>query len=371
MNNTALSFCIATRNRAAFIGATLESIVCQATDEVEIVVLDGASTDNTEEVVRSWERRFPQLRYFRQPAAMGIDRDFAKAVELARGEYCWLFCDDDLLKPQAVRTVLDALKAKYPLVVVNSEVRNADLSQLLEPKKLPIQKDRVYRCNQNDLLLVENGDYLTFIGGVIIQRELWDSRKKEEYFGSYFIHVGVIFQQSLPGDALVIAEPLVTIRYANASWLGKYFEIWMFKWPCLIWSFADYSDAVKSRVCPKEPWRNAKTLLHFRAKGAYTEREYAEWLKPRYGSLWGRFVGKTLAHFPGRAANLLAFIYYSIFRRPSWRLSVLLDLVNSPFCFWRLPGRHRTPLKKQPTLMSGGLQLPSSMGESNSKTLDL
>ncbi len=335
---------MATRNRAAFIGPTLESIICQATDDIEIVVLDGASTDNTGEVVRLYQKSFPRLRYVREETNMGIDRDFAKAVDLAQGEYCWLFCDDDLLKPGAIRIVLDAVKKGYSLVIANSEVRNADLTKLLELKRLPILENRLYKPNENQLLLIDICDYLSFIGCVIIKRELWDAREKEKYFGSYFIHVGIIFQQALPGDALAIAEPLVSIRYANASWLGKYFEIWMFKWPNLVWSLTDFQDSVKRQVCPKEPWRRLHTLLHFRAKGAYSKREYKEWLKPRLDSFWARVMSKASALFPGRAANLLVYIYYSVFRRPSERLLLLLDLANSPFCFWKLPSRHRKPM---------------------------
>ena len=345
MDNISLSICIATRNRGAFIGATLESITCQATEQVEIVVLDGASTDNTGEVVRQYQEHFPRLRYLRQEMNMGVDRDFATAVDLAIGEYCWLFSDDDLLKPGAIQAVLDAIKGGYALVIANGEVRNADMSRPLETKRLPLTADRVYRPTENQLFLADNLDYLTFIGCVIIKRQVWNARDKEKYFGSHFIHVGVIFQQPLPGDALVIAKPLVSIRYGNAVWLDKYFEIWMFKWPGLVWSFTDFPDSLKYRVCPKEPWRRATRLLHFRAKGAYTKMEYAKWLKPRFGTFWDRLMGWTSAHFPGRAANLLFFIYFSVFRRPSSRLLLLSDLKNSPFCFWRLPVRYRVALK--------------------------
>ena len=46
-----LSICIATLNRGNFIGETLDSILSQITPEIEIVIIDGASTDNTEEVI--------------------------------------------------------------------------------------------------------------------------------------------------------------------------------------------------------------------------------------------------------------------------------------------------------------------------------
>src|SRR5439155_147055 len=82
----------------------------------------------------------------------------------------------------------------------------------------------------------------------------------------------------LPGEALVISEPLISIRYGNASWLGKSFEISMFSWPRLIWSFVDIPESAKSQVCAKEPWRSLGTLLHLRARGAFTKKEYAELL---------------------------------------------------------------------------------------------
>jgi glycosyltransferase involved in cell wall biosynthesis len=345
MNHFKLSICMATRNRGAFIGATLESIICQATDEVEIVVLDGASTDDTEVVVRSYGDRFPRLRYFRQETNLGIDRDFAKAVDLSQGEYCWLFCDDDVFRPNAVSTVLDAIKHDYALIIANTEVRNADLSEVLESKRAPLQTDKTYRSNENHLLLADAGDCLSYIGGVIIRRQLWANREKESYFGTCFVHVGVIFQRPLPGNALVISEPLISARYGNASWVGKYFEIWMFNWPNLIWSFADLPDSVKRRVCPKEPWRSFRTLLHYRAKGVYTQKEYTELLQPRLSSPWARFVSRAIAKFPGRAVNLLAFIYYSTLRRPSSRRMLLADLETSPFCFWKRPRRRRMPIK--------------------------
>src|SRR5438128_5691210 len=93
-----LSICIPTYNFGAYIGETLESIMPQVVDGVEVVVLDGGSTDDTEEVVESFQRRSPALRYHRQDERGGIDRDLARTLELAHGEYCWIFCADDIMK---------------------------------------------------------------------------------------------------------------------------------------------------------------------------------------------------------------------------------------------------------------------------------
>ena len=311
----------------------------QATEEVEIVVLDGGSTDNTAEVVRAHQQTFPRLRYIRQDAKMGLDHDFAEAVRAAQGEYCWLFSDDDLLLPGAIATALAAMKGGYSLIIANAEVRNADLSLVLETKKLSLDVDRVYPPEQTDRLLADCGRYLSFIGCVIIKNALWKAREKERYFGSYFVHVGVIFQSPLPDQALVIAHPLVSIRYGNAMWFGKYFEIWMFKWPGLIWSLPGFPDSVKAQVCPKEPWRNLARLWIHRAKGAYNISRYMECLEPRLASVWTRALSKAIAYCPGRIANFLGVVYYSVFSRNPARSLVLLDMVNSPYYCWRLRKR--------------------------------
>ena len=104
-----LSICIPTYNRAAFIGATLESIISQATDEVEIVVSDNASSDNTKDVVLSYQKQFPRITYFRWEENMGADRNFLKVIELAVGKYCWFLGSDDQIEKDGINYVLEAL----------------------------------------------------------------------------------------------------------------------------------------------------------------------------------------------------------------------------------------------------------------------
>jgi len=349
-----LSICIATRNRGNFIGSTLESIICQATDEVEIVVLDGASTDETQEVIRQHRERFPRLRYFRQDTNGGVDQDFAKAVDLAQGEYCWLFSDDDLLKSGAIQAVLDATAGHYGLIIANAEVLNADLSKVLEPQRLVLSADRIYNSNEGHALLADIGRYLSFIGCVIIKRQLWYAREREKYFGSLFIHVGVIFQCPLPEDTLVIAKPLISIRYGNAMWLNRYFEIWMFKWPELIWSFAHNPEAVKSKICLRDPWKRPLNLFFQRAKGAYTIDTYRKWLEPRLDSFWCRVKSKAIAYLPGRIANFIAVLFFSYLCKQSGARLELLDLRNSPFSYHYLGRSYRARTeRKTVTPLSG------------------
>lgn len=322
------------------LGATLESILTQATPEVEVVLVDGASTDNTCEVAQAYQARFPALRYERLPARGGVDQDYCRAAALARGDYLWLFTDDDLLKPGAVAAVLRAIEHGDSLIVVNAEVRDARLARLLLPSRLRVRADRVFAPAEQSELLAEAGDYLSFIGGVVIRRALWEAREKAAYLGTEFVHVGVIFQAPLPGQARLLAKPAIIIRYGNAQWTRRAFEIWMFKWPRLIWSFEHLSSAARRRLTPTEPWRRPWALFLFRARGAYTETEYQQLVAPQPQSPRANALARAVALFPGCWANLLASLYAAArgFR------PLAVDLRNSPFDYQRCgAGLKQTP----------------------------
>jgi glycosyltransferase involved in cell wall biosynthesis len=300
-----LSICIATYNRSRYIGATLDGILPQLGPRTEVVIVDGASTDDTSTIVSGYQQRDARIRYHRQAVNGGVDRDFAAAVELARGRYCWLFTDDDFLKPHAVTRVLARVDEGHSLVIVNAEVCNADMSAVLEPNRVGMMKDRVYHVGDDDRLFADTAVYLSFIGAVVIERAFWQSRAKEPYIGSEFIHFGVIFQAPLPSTALVIAEPLVQIRYGNAMWTARGFEIWMFRWPALVWSMPR-AEASKRAIAARERWRNPLMLLGHRAIGAYSVAEYERLIAPRKPPLPSRLAARAIAKLPGRAVNAFA-----------------------------------------------------------------
>jgi len=307
MTNPCLSICIATYNRAGYIGETLDSIIPQLDDDVELLVVDGASTDNTEDVVRRYVDVNPRIRYIRLSAKGGVDQDYDKSVQLACGEFCWLFTDDDLLKPGAVAAVKAAIKKGYDLVVVNAEVRDRELSVILQSRRIVMHDNKVYAHDEMELLFIDALDYLSFIGAVVIPRSVWLSRERESYFGTEFIHVGVIFQKPLTASALIIAEPYIIIRFGNAQWESRRFDIWMFKWPRLVWSFKDISNGAKQSVIRREPWRNVKKLINQRSEGSYNLRSYRQYFSTmRVNVLW-KFCACLIACFP---RNIIAGFYY-------------------------------------------------------------
>lgn len=322
-----LSICIATWNRARFIGETLDSIVPQLTEDVELLILDGASPDDTSEVVARYARRDPCIRYFREDTNSGVDRDYDKAVEHARGRYCWLMTDDDLLMPDAVERVLDALADKPDLLVVNAEVRSVDLSIRLQERLLDVSSDREYPTEAARSFFAEVAAHLKFIGAVVIARDVWLRRERAPYFGTLFVHVGVIFQSPAIGRVRVLAGPVMVIRYGNAMWSPRSFEIWMYKWPRLVWGFDGYDDVTKRQVSASEPWRKLAKLGVHRALGGFSAAEL-----PKYfgsGVPWpARVRARFVAKLPASLANTLASMACLAMPRKA-RLN-LYDLARAP-----------------------------------------
>lgn len=308
-----LSICIPTLNRARFIGETLESITRQLDDRVEIVIVDGGSTDATGDIVRSYAARFPGIRYVVSqlgngvPSNQGFDRDCDHAVAMASGAYCWLMTDDDLLADDAIRDVMARLGEGHDLLFACARVCNVDLSRTLVPSLPSVPADKVYDREHWAQFFEDVGHQLTFVGGIIIKRQIWQARPRQPYFGTGFVHVGVILSAPM-NSVLVLSRPLVVIRYGNGQWRSRAFDIWMNHWPTLVWSFASLPDSAKAVVTPRFPFNSVRRLLWYRALGAYTVDKYRQWLS---GSPSWRFrmVAWAISHLPVAVANALCSLY--------------------------------------------------------------
>jgi len=180
-NRIKLSICMPTRNRASFIAETLENVISQSDERIEIVIVDGASTDNTEEVVRRFQRKFDNIVYYRGDKNPGVDRDMARTIELARGEYCWMLSDDDLLAPGAIKRMLKEIESGYEIYLCN--ITECDVS--LKPRRERFWlsgeiKDRVFNLHDN-IEIVEYcnsansiGALFSYMSSIVLCREVWN-----------------------------------------------------------------------------------------------------------------------------------------------------------------------------------------------------
>ncbi len=297
-----LTICIVTRNRVVLLKETIEAFYAQLTDDVELLVVDGASSDKTPELMAGYIGD-SRVRYVRLEENGGIDRDFDKAVRFSRGEYCWLFSDDDVVKQHAIERVLEAVRKDMDVVVVNAEVCDDLVQEVLIPSRVKASTDVNYPVEKFEEFFVAAADHLSFIGALVIRKALWLERNAEKYFGTYFVHVGVLFQQPPVGTCLVIAEPLIRIRYGNASWSSKSFVIWNALWPTLIWSFANFRIEAREKVVLEKPYLSLFNLLKYRALGVYGYAEYLQFVKPQQQKTVDMMVSWLVSVLPGLLLN--------------------------------------------------------------------
>ena len=119
MNSTTISILLPTHNRAALLPEALRSALAQTYTDIEILVLDNASTDNTPDVVAAFQSD-PRVRSLRHPHDLGITGNWQAGIEAAAGDFFCLLHDDDTLEPEFVAALAAPLLADDSLAVAFS-----------------------------------------------------------------------------------------------------------------------------------------------------------------------------------------------------------------------------------------------------------
>ena len=191
-----LSICIPTFNRSTYLRETLDSILPQATKEIEVVVSDNASTDSTGELIRSIHGKFPNFVYFRWPKNMGPDENYQKVIDLASGDYCWFLGSDDQIRPRSVERVLSLIE-NVDILVFNRV--NCDLDTMAERSQerfvLPRTFETLFHTSDRMQMkaflcrCVSIGALFSYISSVVVRKKTWDQSPLDaSYIGSAYSH---------------------------------------------------------------------------------------------------------------------------------------------------------------------------------------
>jgi glycosyltransferase involved in cell wall biosynthesis len=107
-------------NSARYVGASIEALLGQSFEDFELIISDNASTDDTGDICRGYEKADPRVRYFRQPTNVGLAPNHNFCVERARGELFKWAAGDDLYARDLLARCVAALDEHPDVVVAHS-----------------------------------------------------------------------------------------------------------------------------------------------------------------------------------------------------------------------------------------------------------
>ena len=109
-----LSIITINRNNAAGLEKTLQSVASQTFKEFEYIIVDGASSDGSDEVIKKYESQFAHLKWVSEPDS-GIYNAMNKGICMATGDYIQILNSADILAASNVteRMIVALKESEY------------------------------------------------------------------------------------------------------------------------------------------------------------------------------------------------------------------------------------------------------------------
>lgn len=178
MNDDPLvSVVIPSYNRAKYIAETIESVLDQTYRNIEVIVIDDGSTDNTGEVVSQY---LPRIKYIRQAnAERGASRNHG--LSISKGEYIAFLDSDDVWLPTKVEHDLRIFSSSPRIGLVCSNAVQIDAAG----RQLKLLRPKAYSGTVTDRLIVNNFVLMaTHLAKTAAVRQLNGFREERELSGS-------------------------------------------------------------------------------------------------------------------------------------------------------------------------------------------
>jgi alpha-1,3-rhamnosyltransferase len=155
MNNDLVTVAIPAYNHQDYVQETIYSIIKQTHENIELVIFNDGSTDNTDakikELLPECKKRFVRLEYISKENE-GLAATWNRAIDWAHSDYLYTIASDDIAMPQAVETLYHFLSRhkKYALAVGDNQIINE-------------KGERCYWDKQRNNTTIEHVVYHTFV----------------------------------------------------------------------------------------------------------------------------------------------------------------------------------------------------------------
>lgn len=205
-SNPTVSVIIPTYNRAHLIGRAIQSVLDQTYQDFEIIVVDDASTDNTEDVVSNFDDE--RIRYIRLKENSGTSAAPRNtAIRIARGEYIAFQDSDDEWLPEKLKKQIRLFETVFSKV----GIIYTDMWRINKNKKKKYWHSP--RIMPEDGIIYEEalGYRVEFIGAatIVIKKECFDKAGLLDEKLSMYIDTELLMRMSKYYYFCHIDEPLV------------------------------------------------------------------------------------------------------------------------------------------------------------------
>lgn len=122
--NELVSILIPVYNRESIIAETIQSALDQTHKNIEVVIVDNASTDNTWQVIQTFAEQDSRIKTFRNESNLGPVRNWLRCVEEATGEYGKILWSDDLIASHFITKTLPLFNDEVGFVYTGANIFN-------------------------------------------------------------------------------------------------------------------------------------------------------------------------------------------------------------------------------------------------------
>ncbi len=221
-------------NGAKYLEECIESVLSQDYPNIEQVFADGASTDNTLDILRNYQARYPQRIVYHSAKDKGAGDAWNWGIKHATGDILGWLGYDDLLCPKAVSRVVSFFRSQHPGYFVYGEAEIIDE----DGKYITMYLTEPFNYKR----LLNNGCYI--IGtSAFYRREVFETCGLFDSFGSdyemwlrigkrypmHYLKGEVLSQFRLHKNGSSSVDSLKTLKYTYYSSLehgGRLLSVW-------------------------------------------------------------------------------------------------------------------------------------------------
>lgn len=256
--NAILTIAIPTYNRANILSENLKSIFDNIDENIQVLVSDNFSNDDTQRVCTDFSKKHPNFKYFRNEKNLGYDANVLNALSRADSKYVWFLSDDDFVSAKIISEIFQYLLVNSPSgILVNAIVKNKENGNVLIESLGITDEDKEEVCDDNTF--EKYLQWSTLISSIIIQKQKVDLKMAQNYIGSCFVQL-YIFWSSCANEKIQIFGSKKIVKYDSEkpNFNLSNYEIWFKSWIKVISSFESLYS-IKAR-------KNATTGLYVQSR---------------------------------------------------------------------------------------------------------